>query len=270
MITFFNKGEVIKGSDCNLFVWLFPCFVNKETVFSLTCNFYTASGCSIEKFQEDFTFSGNGGAVHFQYQELEQLEDGVIRYTVRYGYSFEDTVIDEQTLESSTTIVESSLTLDLSSNYYLKTPVDYEPINFVTQEDLESAVESAITGSTVRLRMRANSVSSTTASDIVMAHDYLKRGLVKYIETSFNNETNRGSIDYYTNDRDLYIFSTYIPVGSNTITKWLVALDKNQDGTYAYTILKKETLYGNVFVFDTELAALEERVARLERIINHE
>ena len=164
MVEYFNKGQISKGSDVDILVFLFPCFIDADTVSSLTCNFYTTSSNSIQKTQEDFTFSGNSGAVHFQAPELDALEDGVLRYVASYDYSYEDVVVDENSLESSTTIVSSSITLDIASNYYLKTPVYYEPIDFVTQEDIDASVISAITSSSAVTESIKEMVDSATTS----------------------------------------------------------------------------------------------------------
>lgn len=133
MVNFFGKGEIVKGSDCDILIFLFPCYVDTSTVQDLNCLFYTASGVSIEKTQEDFTFSGSSAAVHMRAGELDTLEDGVLRYTANYVYG-ED---------------QSAMTVERASNYYLKTPVEYTPAEFVTKDELDSAVASAMTSSAV-------------------------------------------------------------------------------------------------------------------------
>ena len=150
MVEYFNKGQISKGSDVDILVFLFPCFIDADTVSSLTCNFYTTSGSSIQKTQEDFTFSGNSGAVHFQAPELDALEDGVLRYTASYDYAVNGAV--------------SSYTMERASNYFLKSPVDYVPIEFVTQDDVDACVISAITTSSAVTETIQEMVDETTSS----------------------------------------------------------------------------------------------------------
>ena len=79
------------------------------------------------KHKEDFVFEGRYGIVHFQEQELDQLPDGVVRYTLKY---------DDTTLERN-------------SSYYLKTPIGYTPMDFVSRDEVNEAIASAFTTSAV-------------------------------------------------------------------------------------------------------------------------
>ena len=127
MINNFGKGTILKGSDCELVITVSTCChsVDMEDVQNFSCAFYTESdGQAVMKYKEDFVFEGRYGIVHFQGQELDQLPDGVVRYTLKY---------DDTTLERN-------------SNYYLKTPIGYTPMDFVSRDEVESLVNEAVSG----------------------------------------------------------------------------------------------------------------------------
>lgn len=128
MVNYFGKGQILKGSDCELVVPAAYCCgsVNIENVDNFSCTFYTtAGGYAIAKYKEDFEFVGGVGIVHIEGGELDKLDDGVVRYTLQY---------DNTTLENCT-------------NYYLKTPIGYTPLDFITADELMDTVESALTSS---------------------------------------------------------------------------------------------------------------------------
>ena len=117
----------MKGSDCELVITVSTCChsVDMADVQNFSCAFYTESdGQAVMKYKEDFVFEGRYGIVHFQGQELDQLPDGVVRYTLKY---------DDTTLERN-------------SNYYLKTPIGYTPMDFVSRDEVESLVNEAVSG----------------------------------------------------------------------------------------------------------------------------
>ncbi len=133
MITLFNKGTIWKGSDCEVAVRLSSLCsqVDFNEVDSLRVDFYTTqSGVSINKTKEDFAFSGQTGTTHFEWEELEALEDGVIRYVV----TFEE--------EGETTVTE------ITSGYYLKSPGAYTAQTFLTEENLTEKVNAAVSAAT--------------------------------------------------------------------------------------------------------------------------
>ena len=127
MINNFGKGTILKGSDCELVITVSTCChsVDMKDVQNFSCAFYTESGGqAVMKHKEDFVFEGRYGIVHFQEQELDQLPDGVVRYTLKY---------DDTTLERN-------------SSYYLKTPIGYTPMDFVSRDEVESLVNEAMSG----------------------------------------------------------------------------------------------------------------------------
>lgn len=130
MINNFGKGTILKGSDCELVITVSTCChsVDMADVQNFSCAFYTESdGQAVMKHKEDFVFEGRYGIVHFQEQELDQLPDGVVRYTLKY---------DDTTLERN-------------SSYYLKTPIGYTPMDFVSRDEVNEAIASAFTTSAV-------------------------------------------------------------------------------------------------------------------------
>ena len=127
MMRLFNKGTILKGSDCELAITPSNCCqqVDLEKIGDFSCAFYTTpGGRSIVKRKKDFEFEGNSGIVHFEKGELDEMNDGVIRYSLQY---------DSSTIERTTSV-------------YLKTPIKYTPIDFVTSDEVESLVNEAVSG----------------------------------------------------------------------------------------------------------------------------
>ena len=148
MLSYFGKGEILKGSACDIKVMVFPCGVTSGSVSDFTCAFYTESGVSIEKAFSDFEFDGRYGTVHFESGELDSLADGTIRYKAEYFVEPADLYVMQR-----------------ASGYYLKTPVDYTPIDFVSRDELDQAVASAMTGSAAT-QVIESVVSSMTSEQI--------------------------------------------------------------------------------------------------------
>lgn len=129
MIGLFNKGTILKGSDCELAIALSTCCqqVDIEQVEYFSCAFYTTvGGHAIVKEKEDFVFEGEVGIVHFEKGELDEMNDGVIHYTLQYDHS----------------------TIERTTAYYLKTPIGYTPIDFVTSDEVVSLVDGAVSAAT--------------------------------------------------------------------------------------------------------------------------
>ena len=127
MITTFGKGTILKGSDCEIVIPISTCcqHIDIDTVQDFSVAFYTeAGGQAIMKYKDDFEFEGDMGLVHFQWQELDQLADGVIRYTIHYD----------------------STTAERTTSYMLKTPMAYTPMDFVSSDEVEDIVSAATSG----------------------------------------------------------------------------------------------------------------------------
>ena len=123
----FNKGTILKGSDCELAITPSNCcqHVDLEKIEDFSCAFYTTpGGRSIVKRKKDFEFEGEYGIVHFEKGELDEMNDGVIRYSLQYDHS----------------------TIERTTSVYLKTPIKYTPIDFVTSDEVESLVNEAVSG----------------------------------------------------------------------------------------------------------------------------
>jgi len=157
MITTFGKGQILKGSDCELVVPVSYCCgsVNIEDVDNFSCAFYTEKdGQAIVKQKEDFDFEGGVGIVHFQAGELDQLGDGLVRYTLQY---------DNTTLENST-------------SYWLKTPIGYTPIDFVSRDEMEDAIVEALSSSAATEAI-TEIVSATTSG--LVSEDYVNSAITQ-------------------------------------------------------------------------------------------
>lgn len=122
-----NGGRIYKGSIAQIDVFLYPaCYTG---VTDVVANFYTVSGQSIQK--TDMVIEDGIATVLFQAVEIETFEDGLLRYNVSY-------VKDEQTH-----------TQDMETRWFIKTPIPYTPIDYVTSDELEQSVVDAITSDTV-------------------------------------------------------------------------------------------------------------------------
>ena len=133
MITYYDKGQILKGSDVEIVFRLAPqcSTVDFSQVENLTVDFFTqAGGESIEKTAEALSITGSTALVHFQWEEFEEIPDGVLRYVVTYE------------IEGERTVYETS------SSFYLKTPSAYTAQTFVTEENVQEIVNEEISGST--------------------------------------------------------------------------------------------------------------------------
>ena len=127
MICNMNGGRIYKGSIAEIDVFLYPaCYTG---VTDVVANFYTTTGQSIQK--SDMEIEDGIGTVLFQAVELESFEDGLLRYNVSY-------VKDGQTY-----------TKDMETRWFIKTPMPYTPIDYVTSDELEEQVSEAISSETV-------------------------------------------------------------------------------------------------------------------------
>lgn len=126
MVCNLSGGRIYKGSIAQIDVFLYsPCIEASGVV----ANFYTVTGTSIEK--SDMSISGGIGTVVFQPVELEALQDGLLRYNVSYEVDGEPYQYDYET------------------RYFIKTPMPYTPIDYVTSDELEQQVSEAISSETV-------------------------------------------------------------------------------------------------------------------------
>ena len=279
MIQYFDKGQIVKGSDCDIVINPFPCFVDSETVTGLIVDFYTAPGTCIEKQDKDFTISGKNAYVHFEAPQLDSLEDGVLNFSASYDYVTE--------VKSSVTIdnvegyinvwVTSSITVERATGYYIKTPVDYMPIDYVTMDEMEEAIESALTSSAITeeiselvasgispvfLNIPVVSTSASTSASYEKTYEYFEKGyshlVITKIGTKYGkiinvNKSRRAGNTYYS-----YWFTTYISGTENGQARRIFAeLGKNDDGTYYYTIHEDTSAKGfPLFAYEFELNSL--------------
>lgn len=147
MITFFGKGEILKGSDAELTIELVPCNVHADIdqLENYICYIYTTpGGFAITRNLENFEIVGNVGTTHLQRVHLDKLKDGVIRYTIEFDFDGDHYITEKNT------------------GYYLKKPIDYTPVDFVDRQEMEDYVDEAVSEATsgssptVFLRVDAN------------------------------------------------------------------------------------------------------------------
>lgn len=147
MVQILGKGEILKGSDCEIAVVFSTCkqHIDIGQAENFTCDIYTTpGGAAITRSLDGFEIDGEVGITLLQWEELDQLEDGVLRYTLNFDYEGEHIV------------------REMSTMYYLKTPIDYTPVDFVDRQEMEDYVDGAVSGATsgssptVFLRVDAN------------------------------------------------------------------------------------------------------------------
>ena len=128
MLTSFGSGEIWKGSNQEISVVLVPrCYKVEGEITDVVINFYTtAGGTSIEFSGDTVTVSGINATVVFQPVQLDILDDGLIRYNVAFNEGGESHVFD------------------LETRYMLKTPNDYEPVDYVTHAEVEGVVDELL------------------------------------------------------------------------------------------------------------------------------
>lgn len=131
MQTNLTSGLIYKGSDAEITVSLFPRCMTVTEYSGLTVDFFTTQGGHSIHFDESgMTISGQTATVHLEYEAMEGLDDGLIRYNV------------------SCTMDGDAYTMDMETRWYLKTPSSYTPQEFVSKDEVDTVVESAMTGYT--------------------------------------------------------------------------------------------------------------------------
>lgn len=165
MITKYNSGQILKGSDVEINVALTTCKKNidvrdaEDLVVSI---FTTEGGDAIQKTIEDIELNeqGNAGTIHIDWEELDMLDDGVIRTNIFYVYEGDD------------------VELESTTGYYLKTPIDYTPMTFVTEENLDELVDEKISEEGMATEDYVNS-AITEATEGMATEDYVNSAVTQ-------------------------------------------------------------------------------------------
>ena len=168
MITKYNSGQILKGSDVEINVALTTCKKNidvrdaEDLVVSI---FTTEGGDAIQKTIEDIELNeqGNAGTIHIDWEELDMLDDGVIRTNIEYVYDGD--------------VVE----LESTTGYYLKTPIDYTPMTFVTEENLDELVDEKISEEGMATEDYVNS-AITEATEGMATEDFVNSAVTEATE----------------------------------------------------------------------------------------
>ena len=115
-------GRIYKGSIAEITVPMFPrCYTGSTD--ELVVDFYTTrGGTSIEYSVSAGTIELDGvnGTVVFQVPQLGVLDDGNLRYTTRCGDDY---------------------SMDWQSRWFVVTPNDFTPVEYITNENVEQVVE---------------------------------------------------------------------------------------------------------------------------------
>lgn len=117
-----SGGRIYKGSIAEITVPMFPrCYTGSTD--ELVVDFYTTrGGTSIEYSVSAGTIELDGvnGTVVFQVPQLGVLDDGNLRYTTRCG---DDYLVEWQ------------------SRWFIVTPQDFTPVEYITSENVQEVVE---------------------------------------------------------------------------------------------------------------------------------
>jgi len=159
------SGVIYKGSNAQLSVALFPrCYEVSGNISDVVLTFYTTIGGGAVIFSgETVTVSGSTAIVVFQPEQLELLDDGLLRYHVNLNDDGNPKVFN------------------LDTSWFLKTPLPYEPIEVVTRDDVEEIVSEAI-----------SSVTKEYVEEIV------ESALTAVTEEVVEREVQEAMGDYYT------------------------------------------------------------------------
>lgn len=117
-----NGGRIYKGSIAELTVPMFPRCYTGETE-DLVANFYTSTGTSIQYSVSAGTIvlDGVNGTVTFQVPQLGVLDDGQLRYNTTCGEDYNR---------------------DWETRWFVVTPNDFTPVQYITDANVQSVVES--------------------------------------------------------------------------------------------------------------------------------
>lgn len=118
-----NGGRIYKGSIAEITVPMFPrCYTGSTE--DLVANFYTTpGGTSIEYSVSAGTIELDGvnGTVVFQVPQLGVLDDGQLRYATQCGEDY---------------------LMEWESRWFVTTPNDFTPVEYITNANVETVVES--------------------------------------------------------------------------------------------------------------------------------
>ena len=156
-----NGGRIYKGSIAEITVPMFPRCYTGETE-DLVVNFYTTTGTSIEFSVSagTITLDGFDGTVVFQVPQLGVLEDGLLRYHTACGEDYGR---------------------DWESRWFVVTPNDYTPVEYVTSDNVDAIVASSMTG---YLTIEVADQTYAKISDVPVVTGYTTTGDVLTIVTA--------------------------------------------------------------------------------------
>lgn len=121
-----NGGNIYKGSIAEITVPMFSrCYEGPAD--DLVVNFYTSTGTSIEFSVSagTITMDGVNGTVVFDVPQLGVLDDGLLRYHTECGDYY---------------------SADWESRWFVVTPNDFTPVEYITPENVDEVVATAMTG----------------------------------------------------------------------------------------------------------------------------
>ena len=116
-------GRIYKGSIAEITVPMFPRCYTGETE-DLVANFYTTPGGTSIEFSVSagtIELDGVNGTVVFQVPQLGVLDDGQLRYNTACGEDYNR---------------------DWETRWFVTTPNDFQPVEYITSANVETVVES--------------------------------------------------------------------------------------------------------------------------------
>ena len=153
-------GRIYKGSIAEITVPMFPrCYTGSTD--DLVVDFYTTPGGTSIEFSVSggsIVLDGVNGTVVFQEPQLGVLDDGNLRYTTRCGDDY---------------------LMEWQSRWFIVTPQDFTPVEYITSENVQEVVEGlmddyATTEEVENLVTAATTNFVTSAQVETTLNDYAK------------------------------------------------------------------------------------------------
>lgn len=160
-------GRIYKGSIAEITVPMFPRCYTGETE-DLVANFYTTPGGTSIEFSVSagtIELDGVNGTVVFQVPQLGVLDDGQLRYNTACGEDYNR---------------------DWETRWFVTTPKDFQPVEYITSANVETVVESLMDD---YLTVSAASQTYTTTGQVQSMVTAATSGLVTsaQMETTLND-----------------------------------------------------------------------------------
>ena len=177
MVCNIMSGKIYKGSIAEITVPMFPRCYTGETE-NLVVNFYTEDATSIEFSVSAGTITLDeyfNGTVVFQVPQLGVLEDGLLRYSTTCGEDYYK---------------------EWESRYFICTPQNYTPVEYVTEDNVVEVVSEVIGDN--YLTVSAASATYATKTEV---SNFVTSGDVETTLEDYAKLTDIPSLDGYATEQ---------------------------------------------------------------------